>query len=151
MNRSQIVEQDLALYHAQINADQDWETHVIQDEWWVAHAPSFYEKYYYSQRPTRPPENSKPTPRQNLITVTVKDEATHYVVSIGNLEPIVVKKTIGIGPSGYPAIQPGLLCVEHKILWPQSHPCPHIEAVQQDLQRTSRSQQLIQLEIPSQQ
>ena len=33
MNRSQTTQYDLALYRAQINADLDWETHVIQDEW----------------------------------------------------------------------------------------------------------------------
>ena len=43
----------------------------------------------------------------------------------------MVQKTMTIDPGGYPAVQPGLLCNEDKVLWPSQAPCRHILAIQQ--------------------
>ena len=139
MPATPVTQQDLAIYRSQIHANQHWYTTVMEDEWWVTHAAPFYEKYYYAQRPRIMRGDSGNQPDYTLANTLIQDFSDRYVVTVASDVDILVRKTVGIGPGGYPAIQPGLLCTEDMVLWPHNDPCRHIAAIQQTINPTDHA------------
>ena len=137
MTTPRIQASDEQRYERQIRSNLDNDTITIEDDWWVWYAPAYYEKYYYAQDYRHPLTSQPPS-----LGTRVVDLGKKYRVTIQHKEPVLINKTIGIGENGYPALQPGLLCTEHKTLWPRYSPCPHINAVRHSLKDQSMDHQI---------
>ena len=131
MKSNTVTTHDILLYESEIHSDQDWDNNVVEDEWWVAHAPDLYEKYYYAQKPRAEHDVEDPPPTYTPDNARIVDQLTRFLVTINNSPEVIVNKIISVGPGGYPAIQPGLLCNQDKAFWPTDQPCCHILAIQQ--------------------